>query len=100
MHPFARAGVAPSPFAGFQLLLLAFLYLISICVAGEEVVSPREEDCGADEEDTVEGWEFGAGVVELLCSFLVVGCRFLVVGCRFLEALYAQGQVHCSYLEV
>lgn len=53
-HPFPvdRALV---PLAGRQHLFPAFVCVTFLCAAGEEAVSRREEDSGADEEGDVGG---------------------------------------------
>lgn len=72
VHPSAAAGVAPVPFAGCQPLFLPFLCLTFLYMAGEEAVSPREEDSGAGGKYAAAEEEVDAVVSEVQWSVLEV----------------------------
>lgn len=65
--PFPVDGAVPVPFAGHQRSFPAFVCVTFLRTAGEEAVSLREEDSGADGEEAVEGEVAGTAVLKEYC---------------------------------
>lgn len=76
---------APLAFAGCQHWFLAFACLTFLRTAGAEAASPREEDCGAEEEDTADVKEAGAAASGAPSCTVAVRRNAADARCSFLE---------------